>query len=143
MNRGESQVSSDQWIKADMKKTMISLSFMLFALCSFAEAQQPKKVPRIGYLHAASASSVAARTEAFREGLRELGYVEGKNILIEYRYAEGKFDPAGPCGGACTSQGGCHRHDCCVANSCCQGSNCYDSDCHDAGSRSRWNRFRR
>src|SRR5678816_284208 len=65
---------------------------VLLVLGVIAEAQQPKKVPQIGYLHAASASSVAARTEAFREGLRELGYVEGKNILIEYRYAEGKFD---------------------------------------------------
>jgi hypothetical protein len=68
------------------------LSSMLLAPCSSAQAQQPKKVPRIGILHGASASSVAARTEAFREGLRERGYVEGKNILIEYRYAEGKSD---------------------------------------------------
>src|SRR5678809_63074 len=57
-----------------------------------AEAQQPKKVPRIGYLTAASLSAFAARTEAFRQGLRELGYVEGKNIVIEYRYGEGKRD---------------------------------------------------
>jgi putative tryptophan/tyrosine transport system substrate-binding protein len=57
-----------------------------------APAQQPKKVPRIGYLIGVSASSYAARTEAFQEGLRELGYVEGKNILIESRYAEGKLD---------------------------------------------------
>jgi putative ABC transport system substrate-binding protein len=77
-----------------MRKTVIgfTLSTLLFALCSSAAAQQPKKVPRIGILHGASASSVAARTEAFREGLRERGYVEGKNILIEYRYAEGKSD---------------------------------------------------
>ena len=51
-----------------------------------------KKVPRIGYLAAASLSAFATRTEAFRQGLRELGYVEGKNIIIEYRYAEGKLD---------------------------------------------------
>jgi putative ABC transport system substrate-binding protein len=57
-----------------------------------AEAQQPAKVLRIGCVFGASASSVAARTEAFRQGLRELGYVEGKNIVIEYRYAEGKLD---------------------------------------------------
>ena len=57
-----------------------------------AEAQQPTKVPRIGYLTAVSLSAFAARTEAFRQGLRELGYMEGKNILIEYRYAEGKSD---------------------------------------------------
>ena len=57
-----------------------------------AEAQQPKKVPRIGYLTTASLSAFASRTEAFRQGLRELGYIEGKNILIEYRYADGKPD---------------------------------------------------
>ena len=65
---------------------------MLFALSFPAEAQQPTKIPRIGYLAAASPSANAARIEAFRQGLRELGYVEGKNIVIEYRYAEGKLD---------------------------------------------------
>ena len=68
---------------------------MRHALCASAfppQAQQPKKVPRIGYLSAASPSAIAARTEAFRQGLRELGYVEGKNIVIEWRYAEGKLD---------------------------------------------------
>jgi putative ABC transport system substrate-binding protein len=69
-----------------------ALCAMLFALCASAEAQQPKKVPRIGYLAAASLSANAARTEAFRQGLRELGYVEGKNIFIEWRYGEGKRD---------------------------------------------------
>ena len=56
------------------------------------EAQQPKKVPRIGYLGAASLSAIPKRVEAFRQGLRELGYVEGKNLVIEYRWAEGKLD---------------------------------------------------
>ena len=56
------------------------------------EAQQPKKIPRIGYLSASSAAEVSPRTEAFRQGLRELGYVEGKSLVIEFRYAEGKFD---------------------------------------------------
>ena len=65
---------------------------MLFAALPSAEAQQPTKVPRIGYLAAGSPSAIAARTEAFRQGLRELGYVEGKNIVIEWRYAEGKLD---------------------------------------------------
>src|SRR5437660_8850875 len=55
-------------------------------------AQQPTKVPRIGFLGALSPSSISARIEAFRQGLRELGYVEGKNLVIEYRWAEGKFD---------------------------------------------------
>ncbi len=56
------------------------------------QAQQPKKVPRIGFLSTGSPSTTPARIEAFRQGLRELGYVEGKNIVIEYRYAEGKLD---------------------------------------------------
>ena len=56
------------------------------------EAQQPKKVPRIGFLSGVSPSAISARIEAFRQGLRELGYVEGKNIVIEWRYAEGKLD---------------------------------------------------
>jgi putative tryptophan/tyrosine transport system substrate-binding protein len=57
-----------------------------------ATAQQPTKIPRIGFLSAASPSAIAARIAAFQQGLRDLGYVEGKNIVIEYRYAEGKFD---------------------------------------------------
>jgi putative ABC transport system substrate-binding protein len=65
---------------------------MLFALCFPVEAQQPTKIPRIGYLIATSPSVIAARIEAFRQGLHELGYVEGKNIVIDYRYAEGKLD---------------------------------------------------
>jgi putative ABC transport system substrate-binding protein len=70
----------------------LALCAMLFVLCSSAEAQQPMKVPLIGYLTLASLSAVAPRTEAFRLGLKELGYVEGKNIVIEYRSPEGKFD---------------------------------------------------
>ena len=57
-----------------------------------AEAQQATKVPRIGYLGATSPVATAARLDAFKQGLRELGYVEGKSILIDYRWAEGKFD---------------------------------------------------
>jgi ABC-type uncharacterized transport system substrate-binding protein len=57
-----------------------------------AQAQQPKKIPRIGFLVATSPSAFSARIEAFRQGLRDLGYVEGKNIGIEYRYADGKLD---------------------------------------------------
>jgi putative ABC transport system substrate-binding protein len=70
----------------------LALCAMLFALCVPAAAQQAGKVPRIGYLTAASLSSNQARTETFRQGLNELGYVEGKNIVIEYRSAEGKLD---------------------------------------------------
>jgi putative ABC transport system substrate-binding protein len=75
------------------KKTSISvLCAVLVALCVSVEAQQPKKVRRIGYLSGTSSSATLARVEAFRQGLHELGYVEGKNIVIEYRYAEGKND---------------------------------------------------
>jgi ABC-type uncharacterized transport system substrate-binding protein len=70
----------------------ILLVVVLLAVAGIAEAQQPKKIPRIGYLTASSLSAVADRTEAFRQGLRELGYGEGKNIVIEYRYADGKAD---------------------------------------------------
>ncbi len=64
-----------------------------FAMCgAVVEAQQPAGIPRIGILIAASASFFSARVEAFRQRLRELGYVEGKNIVIEYRYAEGKLE---------------------------------------------------
>ena len=70
----------------------LTLCAMLLALWASAEAQQAKKVPRIGYLTGSSASARSARIEAFGQGLRELGYVEGKNIVIEYRYAEGKLD---------------------------------------------------
>ena len=57
-----------------------------------AEAQQPARIPRIGILIPSSASLNSARVEAFRQRLRELGYVEGKNILIDHRYAEGKLE---------------------------------------------------
>src|SRR5713226_2307585 len=70
----------------------LALSAMLLALGFTVYAQQPTKIPRIGFLGAVSRSTVSARTEAFRQGLRELGYVEGKNIVIEYRYVEGKLD---------------------------------------------------
>jgi putative ABC transport system substrate-binding protein len=74
------------------KITVLTLCAMLFALCSSAEAQQPTKVPRIGNLGAGVGSSSSGRPEAFRQGLRELGYVEGKNIVIEWRSSEGKLD---------------------------------------------------
>ena len=77
-----------------MKKAVPSIlvAVVLLALGVIAEAQQTGKVPRIGYLSPTSPSVSPTRIEAFRQGLRELGYVEGKNIVIEYRYAEGKFD---------------------------------------------------
>jgi putative ABC transport system substrate-binding protein len=70
------------------------LSAMLFALCQSAEAQQPAKIPRIGYLSNVDAASDSPRAEGLRLALRELGYIEGQNIAIEHRYAEGKVDRA-------------------------------------------------
>jgi putative tryptophan/tyrosine transport system substrate-binding protein len=70
----------------------LTLCAMLAALSASANAQQSSKLPRIGMLGSTSPSLLAARYEAFRLGLRELGHLEGKNIAIEYRYAEGKVD---------------------------------------------------
>jgi putative ABC transport system substrate-binding protein len=68
----------------------VSLVTSTLAFGYLAEAQQPKKVYRIGLLIPVSASVLKSRTDAFREGLRELGYMEGKNVVIESRYADGK-----------------------------------------------------
>ena len=76
------------------KVTVLTLCAMLFALCSSAAAQQPKKVPRIGYLSSVEPASDSARAEGIRLALRELGYIEGQNIATEYRYAAGKLDRA-------------------------------------------------
>ena len=70
----------------------LALCAILFAPNPSTEAQQPKKVPRIAFLDASSRSLNSARVEAFRQGMRELGYIEGKNIVIEFRFAEGKLD---------------------------------------------------
>jgi putative tryptophan/tyrosine transport system substrate-binding protein len=70
----------------------IGLCAMLLALSLSAQAQQPAGIPRIGILLPTTASFYLPRLEAFRQRLRELGYVEGKNIVIEYRYAEGKLE---------------------------------------------------
>jgi putative tryptophan/tyrosine transport system substrate-binding protein len=64
---------------------------ILLTVAVVTDAQQPKKVPRIGFLSVTS-SGQDPRLEAFRQGLREMGYVEGKNFTLEYRSAEGKFD---------------------------------------------------
>jgi putative tryptophan/tyrosine transport system substrate-binding protein len=65
---------------------------MLLTLCLLSEAQQPTKVPRIGYLSNADPATDSARAEGLRVALREFGYIEGQNIAIEYRSAEEKFD---------------------------------------------------
>ena len=72
----------------------LTLCTMLFALCVSAEAQQPKKVTRIGYLSSVDPATESTRAEGIRLALRELGYIEGQNITIEYRYSEGKTDRA-------------------------------------------------
>jgi ABC-type uncharacterized transport system substrate-binding protein len=63
---------------------------VLLAVAGIAEPQQLTKIPRIGFLGATSPAALAARVQAFRQGLHELGYVEGKNIVLEYRWAEGR-----------------------------------------------------
>jgi putative tryptophan/tyrosine transport system substrate-binding protein len=78
-----------------MKRAAVPSIFVvvvLLAVAAIAEAQQPKKVPRIGYLTPAEPARESIRAEAIRLALRELGYIEGQNIAIEYRYAEGKWD---------------------------------------------------
>jgi putative tryptophan/tyrosine transport system substrate-binding protein len=73
-------------------KTLLLASFVFLSV-QIAEAQQSTKVPRIAYLHPGPAATAsAARMDAFRQGLHELGYIEGKNISIEYRYSEGKTE---------------------------------------------------
>jgi len=75
------------------KITILTLCTLLFAFCGSAQAQRPTKIPRIGLLSSAGdPRTPGPQIEAFRQGLRDLGYIEGKNILLEYRYAEGKLD---------------------------------------------------
>ena len=74
------------------KITALALSAMLHALCGPVNAQQTRKVPRIGYLSNTDAASESTRSEGIRLALRELGYVEGHNIATECRYADGKVD---------------------------------------------------
>jgi ABC-type uncharacterized transport system substrate-binding protein len=74
------------------KLRSFALSAMLLALCACAEGQQPAKIPRIGFLSPGGFPGNDFRYEAFQQGLRDLGYVVGKNIAIEYRNAEGKLD---------------------------------------------------
>jgi putative tryptophan/tyrosine transport system substrate-binding protein len=79
-----------------MKKAAVPsilIAVVLLALGVIAEAQQPKKVPRIGYVSGTGdPKTPGPLVGGFRQGLRDLGYIEGKNILVEYRYAEGKLD---------------------------------------------------
>jgi ABC-type uncharacterized transport system substrate-binding protein len=74
------------------KMIMILCAALIMVYIYAAEAQESKKIPRIGYLSGSSPEAAGPRRDAFRQGLRELGYVEGQNIEIEYRYAEGNLD---------------------------------------------------
>jgi putative ABC transport system substrate-binding protein len=74
------------------KKLLWLLILLVVTAYTFAEAQQPAKVPQIGVLNASSAANMASRMELFRRGLRHLGYIEGQNLLVEYRYADGKIE---------------------------------------------------
>src|SRR5262245_38845412 len=74
------------------KILVYALPALIMAAIQLAEAQQPKKVPLIGFLNATSLAPAKIGVEAFRRGLREIGYAEGKNITVEYRFAEGRED---------------------------------------------------
>ena len=76
------------------RKFIRRLATFFLTTVSIAEAQQPKKIPRIGYLSNADAATDSGRAEGIRLALRELGYIEGQNIAFEYRFAEGKVDRA-------------------------------------------------
>src|SRR6266542_4958472 len=77
-----------------MKKrvTLWLLATLFLANVSLADAQQTGKIPRIGFLESSTASGIALRLEAFRQELSKLGWIEGKNITIEYRFAEQKLE---------------------------------------------------
>ena len=79
---------SSQWSGVSKSVFCVALCAVLFALCLSADAQQPKKTPRIGIIVSAEGPNI----EGFRQGLRDLGYIEGKNIIVEYRFVEGKLD---------------------------------------------------
>jgi putative tryptophan/tyrosine transport system substrate-binding protein len=85
----------DQRTEKDMKKriTVLTLCALLLAFCSFAQAQQAtKRIPRVGFLSLNPAAVQKERVEVFLEALRKLGYVEGQNIIIDYRFADGRSE---------------------------------------------------
>ena len=83
------RVVSSRWSGVSRSFYSVALCALLFAPCHPVEAQQPKKVPRIGYL---GLIEIPERDEAFRKGLSERGYVEGQNIHVEYRFAGGRVE---------------------------------------------------
>jgi putative ABC transport system substrate-binding protein len=92
--RGSGQPAMNRSKQAGMatKSIVVLLVGLVLGLVPFAEAQQPKKVPRLGYLAPGDAAGDSIRSEAIRLALRERGYIAGQNIVFEYRYAEGKRD---------------------------------------------------
>ena len=84
------RMTGTQWSALGYGSFCFALCAMLFALFLPAGAQEPNKVPRIGYLSSANPATESARAEAIRLALRELGYIEGQNIAIEYRYSGGR-----------------------------------------------------
>ena len=97
----------------------IALGGWLFALCSPAEPQHPIKIARIGYLSAVPLLTDANRLDALRYGLGELGYIEGKNMVIEWRNAAGKLDQLPALAAELVQLKGCHRHGWCHGHPCC------------------------
>src|SRR5512144_3237797 len=82
----KSKIQKRKWLGLSV------IAVVLVVAGAVARAQQPTKMPRIGYLIGANLSANSPRIPAFRQGLRELGYVEGKNIIIEWRSAEQNLD---------------------------------------------------
>src|SRR5262249_52229849 len=85
-------VSGTRWAMKRAGWSSILVAVVILAVAGLAEAQQPKKVPRIGYLDVSTASGSAVLLDAFRQELNTLGWMEGKNITIEYRFAEQKSE---------------------------------------------------
>src|SRR5262245_18488798 len=88
---GQTATSRSKQAGMTIKTFVVFLVGLAFGLVDVAETQQPKRVPRIGYV-SSSDHSTASRLAAFRRGLLDLGYIEGKNMQLEYRYAEGKVN---------------------------------------------------
>jgi putative ABC transport system substrate-binding protein len=118
------------FVSANLLGTLITLVLALF-FGAVAEAQQPKKVHRLGYLTGTSVSANSARIEAFRQGMRKLGYMEGENIVIEWRSAEGKGNRLPALAAELVRL----KVDIIITGGadikpCCKGSNFIDSHCH-------------